>query len=224
MIRENTPANGITATAIAAQDLGFRRSPESARLPVVHDATVILHRLEQGDPHAAEELLPLVYDELRKLAAAKMAREAAGLTLQPTALVHEVWLRLGADQQPSWQNRAHFFAAAAESMRRILIENARRRRAVRHGGGLQKVSAEAEHVEIASPAADDELLLLHDALDALAQLDPRMAELVKHRYFVGLTLEQTAEIMGISERTATRNWTYARAWLFTEMNRLRTSA
>lgn len=195
---------------------------EPGSVTAVHEATLILRRIEQGDPHAAAELLPLVYDGLRKLAAAKMAREPAGLTLQPTALVHEAWLRLGADQQPSWQNRAHFFAAAAEGMRRILIDNARRRRAVRHGGALQKVSAgDGEPLEIASPSPDEELLLLHDALDALATHDPRMAELVKHRYFVGLTIEQAAEVMGISARTARRDWTYARAWLISEMKRLR---
>lgn len=187
----------------------------------MHEATLILQRLEQGDPDAAEELLPLVYDELRKLAAAKMAREPAALTLQPTALVHEVWLRLGADRQPSWQNRAHFFAAAAEAMRRILIDHARRRRTVRHGGEWNRTSSDSRMEQIASPANDDEVLAVHDALDSLAQHDPRLAELVKLRYFVGLSFEQVADVLGICERTARRDWTYARAWLLQEVTRLR---
>jgi RNA polymerase sigma factor (TIGR02999 family) len=187
----------------------------------VHEATVILHRLGQGDPHAAEELLPLVYDELRKLAAAKMARERPGQTLQPTALVHEAWLRLGGDAQPSWNNRAHFFAAAAEAMRRILIENARRRHAVRHGGALVKLSANATGFDLPAPSAHDELLLLHEAIDALAALDPRKAELVKQWYFIGLTQEQIADVLGISRRTVDRDLTFARAWLGSEIRRLR---
>lgn len=195
--------------------------PSDATPPALGEITLLLQQVEAGDTQAADRILPLVYDELRKLAAAKMARESAGQTLQPTALVHEVWLRLGADQQPSWQNRAHFFAAAAEAMRRILIENARRRHALRHGGGIEKVSADATPLEIASPEADDELLLLHDALDALARHDPRKAELVKHRYFTGLELAEIAEIMQISERTAKRDWAYARAWLFNTIQTLR---
>jgi RNA polymerase sigma factor (TIGR02999 family) len=195
--------------------------PSDATPPALGEITLLLQQVEAGDTRAADRILPLVYDELRKLAAAKMARESAGQTLQPTALVHEVWLRLGADQQPSWQNRAHFFAAAAEAMRRILIENARRRHALRHGGGIEKVSADATPLEIASPEADEELLLLHDALDALARHDPRKAELVKHRYFTGLELAEIAEIMQISERTAKRDWAYARAWLFNTIQALR---
>jgi RNA polymerase sigma factor (TIGR02999 family) len=186
------------------------------------DITLILERVEQGDPHAAGELLPLVYEELRRLAAARMAREAPGQTLQPTALVHEAWLRLSGDEQTPWANRAHFFAAAAEGMRRILIDNARRKRAVRHGGELAKVSADATGFDIASPAADDEdLLLVNEALDALTAHDPRKAELVKQKYFVGLTLEEAADVLGISHRTAKRDWAYARAWLFNEVQRLR---
>jgi RNA polymerase sigma factor (TIGR02999 family) len=182
----------------------------------------LLQRIDQGDPHAAAELLPLVYDELRRLAAAKLARESAGQTLQPTALVHEVWLRLGGDRQPAWGNRAHFFAAAAEGMRRILIDNARRKLAVRHGGKLEKLSANATGFDLASEPTDDtELLLVNDAIDALAAHDPRKAELVKQRYFTGLTLEEAAEVLGISLRTAKRDWAYARAWLFNEVNRLR---
>jgi RNA polymerase sigma factor (TIGR02999 family) len=186
------------------------------------EITPILQRIEQGDPLAAEQLLPLVYDELRRLAAAKMAREAPGHTLQPTALVHEVWLRLGGDGQPAWSNRAHFFAAAAQGMRRILIESARRKRAVRHGGTVSKISADATGFDVASPTQDDEeLLLLNEAIDSLAAHDPRKAELVKQKYFVGLTLEEAADVLGISHRTAKRDWAYARAWLFNEVKRLR---
>lgn len=186
------------------------------------DITVMLQRIEQGDPTAADELLPLVYGELRRLAASRMAKEAAGQTLQPTALVHEAWLRLGGDAQPAWANRAHFFAAAAESMRRILIDNARRKRALRHGGQLARVSADATGFDLAAPDAEaEELLLVNEAIDALAAHDARKAELVKQKYFVGLTLEQAAEVLGISERTAKRDWAYARAWLLNEVKRLR---
>lgn len=185
------------------------------------ELTLILQRIEEGEVSAAEQILPLVYDELRKLAAAKMAREAPGLTLQPTALVHEAWLRLGGEEQPNWKNRAHFFAAAAEAMRRILIENARRRHAVRHGAGLEKVSANATGFDIAAPLTDSELLLLNEAMDNLAAHDSRKAELVKQWYFVGLTVEEAARELGISERTAQRDWAYARAWLMAEIDRLR---
>jgi RNA polymerase sigma factor (TIGR02999 family) len=181
-----------------------------------------MQKVERGDASATAELLTVVYDELRRLAAAKMARESAGQTLQPTALVHEVWLRLGGDAQPAWANRAHFFAAAAEGMRRILIENARRKRAVRHGGELAKVSASETGFDVAAAhEADDELLLVNDALDLLAAHDPRKAELVKQKYFVGLTLEEAADVLGISHRTAKRDWAYAQAWLFEEVTRLR---
>jgi RNA polymerase sigma factor (TIGR02999 family) len=185
------------------------------------DITVLLQRADAGDASAAEQILPLVYAELRKLAAAKMAREAAQ-TLQPTALVHEAWLRLGGEAQPQWKNRAHFFAAAAEAMRRILIENARRRHAVRHGGGLEKVSADATGFDVAAPQMGDaELILLNEALDALAAMDARKAELVKLQYFVGLTVEESAEVLGITDRTARRDWVFARTWLFNEIIRLR---
>jgi RNA polymerase sigma factor (TIGR02999 family) len=186
------------------------------------DLTVILQRIKQGDQTAAAQLLPLVYEELRRLAAAKMARETPGQTLQPTALVHEAWLRLGGEAQPQWANRAHFFAAAAESMRRILIDQARRKQAARHGGGLVKVPADATGLDIAAPGADnEELLLISEALDALAQHDARKAELVKLKYFAGLTLEEAAAALDIAQRTAKRDWAYARAWLFNEVQRLR---
>lgn len=192
-------------------------TPDSGSPARIGEITLLLHDLKGGNGSAADRILPLIYEELRKLAAARMAREAPGQTLQPTALVHEAWLRLGADAQRDWANRAHFFAAASEAMRRILIENARRRRAVRHGGGLEKVSIDDADLAIASPEADEQLLALHDALDALARQDPRKAELVKHRYFAGLEFSEIAEIMDISERTAKRDWAYARAWLFNEM-------
>ncbi len=188
----------------------------------VHDVTVILEQINRGDLRAADELLPLVYEELRKLAAAKMAREAPGQTLQATALVHEAWLRLGGEEQPDWQNRAHFFAAAAESMRRILIDRARKRRAVRHGGELVRTSVEAlDRVPNAAEAEDAELLDVHEALDALERHDARKAAVVKQCYFVGLTFQEAALVLGISEPTARRDWTYARAWLFAEIGRMR---
>ncbi|MHB8523694.1 MAG: sigma-70 family RNA polymerase sigma factor [Limisphaerales bacterium] len=180
------------------------------------ELTVILQRLEQGDPHAAHELLPLVYEELRKLAAQKMAHESPGQTLQATALVHEAWLRLGGDDQPAWDNRGHFFAAAAEAMRRILIDDARRKQTLRHGGGAQRVNLDA--LELAASLADDQLLALSEALERFAAHDARKAELVKLRFFVGLTNEQAARVLGVSEPTAKRDWAYARAWLFREMN------
>ena len=185
----------------------------------MHEITVILNRAGKGDSKAADQLLPLVYDELRKLASARMAREAGGHTLQATALVHEAWLRLGGDVQPTWENRAHFFAAAAEAMRRILIDAARRRQANRHGGGMKRLDVDDPALEISAPGgADDELLAVHESLGSLALHDPRKAELVKLRYFAGFTIEQAAEALGISVPTAKRDWTYARAWLFKEIN------
>jgi len=178
--------------------------------------TQILERVEQGDPKAAGELLPLVYEELRRLAAQKMAREASGHTLQPTALVHEAWMRLGGTEAPSFQNRAHFFGAAAEAMRRILIEHARRRLAAKRGAGVEVV--ELAGLEIAGPIADDDhLLALNEALDKLAAADPRKAELVKLRYFVGLRFEEAAAALGIAVPTAKQWWAYARSWLTVEM-------
>jgi RNA polymerase sigma factor (TIGR02999 family) len=175
------------------------------------EVTRIFDRAQQGDPRAAEELLPLVYDELRQLAARRMAAESGSQTLQPTALVHEAWLRLGGDEQPAWQNRAHFFCAA-EAMRRILIDRARRRRARRHGGGQQRV--DVEQVEIAAPMKDDELLAVDEALDRFSQHAPQKAELVKLRYFAGLGLKEAGQVLGISEPTAVRWWTYSKAWLY----------
>ena len=183
------------------------------------DVTVILQKMARGEPDAGAQLLSLVYDELRRLAAAKMAREAAGHTLQPTALVHEAWLRLGGDDPRPWPNRSYFFAAAAEAMRRILVDSARRRQAVRHGGGQERVNVDDPGVNISAPAADTELLAVHEALDRLAAHDARKAEVVKLRYFTGLTLEEIARALDISEPTAKRDWAYARAWLFQEIRR-----
>ena len=179
------------------------------------DVTVLLHRIEAGDSSAAHELLPLVYEELRKLAAARMAQESAAHTLQPTALVHEAWLRLGGDHQPDWQNRGHFFAAAAEAMRRILIDRARSRSAMRHGGGMMRI--DIANVDLAADMNDGQLLAVNEALDALATRDPRKAELVKLRFFAGMTIEEASLVLGISEPTAKRWWTYARAWLYQEI-------
>ena len=179
------------------------------------DVTRILQSIETGDPKAAGELLPLVYEELRKLAAARMANESPNQTLQPTALVHEAWLRLTGNENVKWDGRAHFFGAAAEAMRRILIDNARRKRAQRHGGGQQRL--DIAELEIAAPGKEQELLEMDEALERLEALDKQKAELVKLRYFVGLTLEESAQILGISTPTAKRWWAYARAWLYRQI-------
>ena len=183
------------------------------------DITRILHDIEGGDGNASEQLLPLVYRELRHLAARQMAKESTSQTLQPTALVHEAYLRLlgGADQQ--WENRRHFFAAAAEAMRRILVENARRKQRIRHGGDWKRVDLSG--LDVAVSAKDDQLLLVNEALAKLEKEDPESAELIKLRFFVGLPNIQAAKILNMSERTAKRNWAYARAWLFEEISRNR---
>jgi RNA polymerase sigma factor (TIGR02999 family) len=181
------------------------------------ELTRILEAAQWGDPKAAEDLLPLVYDELRRLAAAKMARERPDQTLQPTALVHEAWLRLVGNENQEWNGRAHFFGAAAEAMRRILVENARRKGAARHGGG--QVRLDIQEIEIAPAPKDDELLAVSDALEKLGAHNRQMAELVKLRYFVGLTTEEAAEVLGISIRTADRWWNYSRLWLYQEIER-----
>ncbi|SPE61405.1 RNA polymerase, sigma-24 subunit, ECF subfamily [Verrucomicrobia bacterium] len=181
----------------------------------MNDITYLLEAIEQGDPKAANELLPLVYGELRKLAAHKMAAQAAGHTLQTTELVHEAWLRLVGNQEAQFAGRAHFFAAAAEAMRHILIDSARRKRALRHGGN--QAPLDIDSMEIAAPVDEDELLAVHEVLDKLAAEAPQKAAVVKLRYFVGMTFEEVAEVLGISVATAKRHWTYARAWLFAEM-------
>jgi RNA polymerase sigma factor (TIGR02999 family) len=183
------------------------------------DVTQVLERVQQGDPTAAAELLPLVYNELRRLAAHKMANEAAGHTLQPTALVHEAWLRLVDAPDRHWNSRNHFFMAAAEAMRRILIERARRKARLKRGGDRQRVPL--EELDLATNADADNLLLVEEALERLAAHDSRKAELVKLHFFVGLSLEEAAPVLGVSEPTAKRDWAYARAWLFQEIERLR---
>jgi RNA polymerase sigma factor (TIGR02999 family) len=182
----------------------------------VSDVTRLLEAVEQGDPRAAEDLLPLVYDELRKLAAYKLAHEPPGQTLQPTALVHEAWLRLAGSENPRWENRRHFIAVAAEAMRRILIERARRRQRVRHGAGQERL--DIDEIEIATPESDERLIQVHEALDQLAGEDPTKAEIVKLRFFIGLTDHEVAEVLGLSERTVDRHWAYAKAWLFRTMS------
>jgi RNA polymerase sigma factor (TIGR02999 family) len=180
----------------------------------MHEVTRVLSAIEQGDPQAAEQLLPLVYDELRKQAAAKLAQEKPGQTLQATALVHEAYLRLvGAAGGRSFKDRGHFFAAAATAMRRILIENARRKQTEKRGGGLQRQPLD----DLAAPEPDQELLALDKALEKLAATDPVKARLVELRYFAGFTGDQAAEVLGISPTTADRHWAYARAWLQAEV-------
>lgn len=178
----------------------------------MNDVTRILSAIEEGDPRAAEQLLPLVYDELRKLAAQKMAQENPGHTLQATALVHEAYLRLiGSVPEQNWDNRGHFFAAAAEAMRRILINRARDKNRLKRGGGRHRVDLERL---AADSASDDDLLALDDALEQLAAEDPRCAQLVKLRFFAGLSLDEAAQALGLPRRTADRYWAYARAWLY----------
>ncbi|HEX9256352.1 MAG TPA: ECF-type sigma factor [Candidatus Angelobacter sp.] len=176
------------------------------------DVTHILDRAQPGDEKAAAELLPLVYEELRRLAAHKMAQEAAGQTLQATALVHEAWLRLIGDGQPRWQGRGHFFAAAAEAMRRILVENARRKRRFRHGGGQQRVGL--EQTELVAEAEEEKELQVHEALDDLAREDPIQAQVVKLRLFAGLKNGEVAEALGVTTKTVQRYWTHAKSWLY----------
>ena len=181
----------------------------------VSEAKLLLTGVEQGDPKAAERLLEIVYDELRRLAASKMAREKSGQTLQPTALVHEAWLRLVASQNPSFENRAHFFSAAAEAMRRILIDRARYKLRIRHGGGLERVDMDGQN--LAAPAGDEQLVAVHEALDNLARDYPVQAEVVKLRYFVGMTNQETADALGVSVATVKNYWTFARTWIFNEI-------
>jgi RNA polymerase sigma factor (TIGR02999 family) len=192
----------------------------------MHDVTQILAAIEQGESLATEQLLPLVYDELRRLAAGRLAREAPGQTLQPTALVHEAYLRLvGNSPRPAtaeqgqpagrWDSRAHFFAAAAEAMRRILVENARRKKAVRHGGELRRVAL--DDLDLAVASDPDEMILLDEALSRLAQEDAAAAMLVKLRYFSGLSVEEAAEMAGFPRATAYRHWSFARAWLLSQI-------
>ena len=185
------------------------------------DVTSLLGAAAAGDRKAAAELLPLVYDELRKLAAARLAAEKPGQTLQPTALVHEAYLRLvGGGQPDGWDGRGHFFAAAAEAMRRILVEQARRKGRVRHGGGLRKHALDGGESAVTPPADATDLLAVDEALTRLEAASPRRARLVKLRYFAGLTLPEAAGVLGVSRSTAEADWTYAKAWLKREMEKL----
>jgi len=180
------------------------------------DGTQLLSAIDAGDPKAAEKLLPIVYEELRKLAAAKMAQERPGQTLQATALVHEAWLRLvGSESQKAWKSRGHFFGAAAEAMQRILVDRARQKGRVRHGGELERV--DLEHVTLATKDSDGTILAIHEALEKLALESPQKAEIVKLRYFTGLEHAEIAETLGISEPTVRRHWAYARSWLYAEL-------
>lgn len=181
------------------------------------DITRILIAIEQGDARAVDELLPLVYEELRRLAAQKMSKERPGQTLQATALVHEAYIRLVGSDDRDWRGKTHFFAAAAEAMRRILIENARRKQRLKRGGPRQKIDLENADIVIEGPS--DDIIALDEALANLALEDPVKADLVKLRYFAGLTIEQTAKILNISRATADRYWSYSRAWLFDEINK-----
>jgi len=182
----------------------------------MNDVTRILTSIEQGDRHAAEQLLPVVYDELRRLAAQKLSQEKPGQTLEATGLVHEAYLRLvGGDANRRWDNRGHFFAAAAEAMRRILVDNARRKLRDKHGGGM--VRQDVDELQLTAPALGEDLLALDEALNKLAEHDPIKADLVKLRHFAGLSVDQAAEALGISAATADRYWAYARAWLRTEI-------
>ena len=184
----------------------------------MRDATVILRAIELGDPAAAEKLLDLVYEELRRMAASKMAREARGQTLQPTALVHEAWMRLVASKNPKFENRAHFFSAAAEAMRRILIDRARRKLTRRHGGGSEWTDLDGK--DLAAPETDQQLLAVNEVLDLFAKQHPLQAEVVKLRYFVGMTNEETAKALDISVATVKNYWTFARTWLSLEIKNL----
>jgi len=182
------------------------------------EVTRLLTAVEQGDPAAADQLLPMVYEELRRLAASHLAREVPGQTLQATALVHEAYLRLVGDPDRHWNGARHFFAATAQAMRRILIENARRKQAARHGGGWERVNV--EEIQLASDMPSDQLLVVDEALERLGEVDAQAAELIRLRFYAGLSQQQAAELLGVSHRTADRLWAFARAWLFTEIRGL----
>jgi RNA polymerase sigma factor (TIGR02999 family) len=185
----------------------------------MNDATVMLAAVKNGDSGAAEQLLALVYEELRRLAASKMAQDSPGHTLQPTALVHEAWLRLVGARTPSFKDREHFFRASAEAMRHILTDRARRKLTKRHGGGYQRIDFETNGFDLAAPSAGEQLLALDEALEAFALEHPIQCELVKLRYFAGLTNEEVSEVMGVSVSTAKNYWTFSRAWLLDAIER-----
>jgi RNA polymerase sigma factor (TIGR02999 family) len=214
LINFNANANGSPPALLRGDRPDHPGSP-SLRPGPISDATQLLQAASAGDPKAAAELLPLVYEELRRLAAHRLAGERNEHTLQPTALVHEAWLRISGTGERTWQGRQHFFAAAAEAMRRILVDHARRRQAAKRGAGANRL--DVDEVDIPAPAPDDQLLAVNEALAKFATVDARKAELVKLRYFVGLTFEEAAEILGIAVPTAKQWWAYARAWLRVEM-------
>lgn len=224
---DDAPSIGYVAAGIPATTRGGKIQGGSFHRPLVglkakqvqtpsqSDATLMLAAIERGEPQAVEQLLGLVYDELRKLAAAKLAVEAPGQTLQPTALVHEAWLKLVGSGRRTFNDRTHFFRAAAEAMRRILIDRARRKRTQRHGGNYELV--ELEGIDVVAPKADDQMLAVNEALDKLAGKFPVQAELVKLRYFMGMTNEEAAEVLNISVSTTKNYWNFARAWLLEEI-------
>jgi RNA polymerase sigma factor (TIGR02999 family) len=216
----SAPAN-VTAGAafgLTVSNHDVKRLSRPAILIAMSDVTQILNAIEQGDPHATEQLLPLVYDELRKLAAQKMTQETPGQTLQATGLVHEAYLRLvDVKQAQQWNSRGHFFTAAAEAIRRILIDQARRKQSHRRGGGRRR--EDIEHVEIAAAEPSLDVLAVNEALERFEQVDPLKARLVKLRYFAGLTIPEAADALGISSTTADRHWAYARAWLHAELKK-----
>jgi RNA polymerase sigma factor (TIGR02999 family) len=213
--------DGCFALTFGENAIGARQVNEvcsgRSQAAKMSDATVKLAAIQAGDPKAAEQLLVLVYDELRRLAASKLAHESPGQTLQPTALVHEAWLRLVGEHVPSFKDREHFFRTSAEAMRRILIDRARRKHTKRHGGGYQRIDFDA--FDVAAPAVDDQLLAVNEVLDKLALEHPVQAELVKLRYFAGLTNEEVSQVLGISLSTAKNYWTFSRAWLLNEIER-----
>lgn len=215
LLIRNSSGEGIIDDVLP-QKFALARASAPASFSVVNDVTQLLRSMADGDSEAGERLIPLVYQELRRMAARRMGQGGADQTLQPTALVHETWLRLGGERMGGWQSRAHFFATASTAMRSILVDRARRRLAVRHGGGQQRVNIDevqvADHV-----AGDNQVLAVHEALEKFALEDPKKAELVKLRYFGGLSIEEVAEALEISEPTAKRWWAYARAWLGREI-------
>lgn len=214
MSESNRPCPPYDENTGGARYVGGLRST-SFRMGNMSDATVMLAAIKAGDSKAAEDLLVLVYDELRRLAASKLAYESPGQTLQPTALVHEAWLRLVGEKAPSFNDREHFFRASAEAMRRILIDRARRKHTRRHGGEYQRVDLDG--FDLAAPGADDQLLAVNEALDKLALEHPVQAELVKLRYFAGMTNEEVSQVLGISVSTAKNYWNFSRAWLLNEI-------
>jgi len=202
---------------LTGASLHFRRVKLSCRIETMSDVTLMLEAISKGDARASEDLLPIVYEELRSLAAARMAQENAGNTLQPTALVHEAWLRLVGNGERTWQNRAHFFGAAAEAMRRILIDRARSKSRLKRGGG--RVSLDITDFDLAEALPDDKILLVDDSLEEFKREDPAKAQIVLLKFFAGLTNEQVAEVLNVNERTVRRQWEFAKAWLFDRISR-----